>query len=120
MEPFSRICSFWFVWNIWRAGSYECAGFGCEVQRREVYPPGRFKIQTAEQGTLRRRGRRMAWGGLFFPKDLEVGDASGFTGFGVDAFDAHLFEHPLTVDFLRGDHFEAFCEAAVEVVAFDA
>ena len=60
----------------------------------------------------------MAWRSIFFPKNLEIGDAGGLAALGVDAFDAHLFEHPLTVDFLGRDDFEAFCEAAVEVVAF--
>ena len=62
----------------------------------------------------------MAWQGRFFSKNLEVGDAGGLAGLGVDAFDGHLFEHPLTIDFLGGDDFEAFYEAAVQVVSFDA
>ena len=57
---------------------------------------------------------------LFLSEDFEVGDARCFAGFGVDAFDTHLFEHPLVVDFLGGDDFESFHEAAVGVVAFDA
>ena len=32
----------------------------------------------------------------------------------------HLFEHPLTIDFLGRDDFKAFCKAAVQVVSFDA
>ncbi len=53
-------------------------------------------------------------------ENLEISDAVCLARGGVDALDAHLFEHPLAVDFLGGDDFEALRELALAVVTLDA